>query len=271
MNDACGVFGTTGIDLGFFVLRFYALAYVIGLILGWWLVVRLSRKPPEFMTRRDVDDFFVWAALGVILGGRLGYVLFYKPGYYLENPSEILMLWTGGMSFHGGMLGVIAAMFIFALVRKIPVLRLGDIVCCAVPIGLGLGRLANFINGELWGRETDVSWGIVFPCDPELLVRHPSQLYQAFLEGLVLFTVLWIVRVRTDAWRRPGALAGTFLAGYGVARIIAEFFREPDAHLGFIVGQSITMGQILSLPMVLVGVVLIANARLRPALPLKAN
>jgi phosphatidylglycerol---prolipoprotein diacylglyceryl transferase len=267
----CGVIDPVAIPLGFFDITWYALAYVVALIIGWRFVIHLSKRPPTFMTPREVDDFFVWAALGVILGGRIGYVLFYKPGYYLENPGEIPMLWTGGMSFHGGMLGVITAIFVFALVRRIPMLRLGDIICCAVPIGLFLGRIANFINGELWGRPTDLPWGMVFTCDPEQLARHPSQLYQSFLEGVVLFSVMWIVRTRTDAWRRPGALAGTFLAGYAIARMIGELFREPDAHLGFIIGQAITMGQILSLPMLLVGIGLIANALLRRPVPADAK
>ncbi|MGF1625140.1 MAG: prolipoprotein diacylglyceryl transferase [Alphaproteobacteria bacterium] len=267
----CGVIDPVALDLGFFQITWYALAYVVSLIIGWRFVVYLSKRPPTFMTTRDVDDFFVWAALGVILGGRLGYVLFYKPEYYLENLAEIPMLWTGGMSFHGGMLGVIAAIIVFALVRKLPLLRLGDIICCAVPIGLFFGRIANFINGELWGRPTDVAWGMVFTCDPEQLVRHPSQLYQAALEGLVVFALLWILRTRTDAWRRPGTIAGAFLAGYGIARIVGELFREPDAHLGFIIGQAITMGQILSLPMVLVGLGLIANARIRRPVPADAK
>ncbi|MEZ5670312.1 MAG: prolipoprotein diacylglyceryl transferase [Alphaproteobacteria bacterium] len=266
--NTCGVIDPVALDLGFFQITWYALAYVVALIVGWRFVTYLAHRPPTFMTTRMVDDFFVWAALGVILGGRLGYVLFYKPGYYLENPQEIPMLWTGGMSYHGGMLGVILAIWLFAMKRRISFLRLGDVVTCAVPIGLFLGRIANFINGELWGRPTDVSWGMVFKCDPEQLVRHPSQLYQSFLEGVVLFSVLWIVRTRTDAFRRPGTLAGTFLAGYAVARMIGELFREPDAHLGFIIGQAITMGQLLSLPMLLVGIGLIVNGRMRPKLPL---
>lgn len=266
MNN-CGVIDPVALDLGFFSITWYALAYVTALIVGWRMVIYLAKKPPTFMVTRDVDDFFVWAALGVILGGRLGYVLFYKPEYYLANPLEIPMLWTGGMSFHGGMLGVVAAIVVFALIRKIPVLRLGDIVCCVVPIGLFLGRIANFVNGELWGRQSDVSWAMIFPCDPEQVARHPSQLYQAALEGLMLFIVLWLIRTRTSAWVRPGALAGSFLTGYAIARMIGELFREPDAHLGFIIGQSITMGQILSLPMLVIGLGLIANACMRPRIP----
>ena len=265
--DYCGVIDPVALDLGFFQITWYALAYVASLLIGWRLVIRLAQKPPAVMEPRAVDDFFVWAALGVILGGRLGYVLFYKPGYYLENPLEIPQLWTGGMSFHGGMLGVVLAIVLFARFRKMSILRVADVVACAVPIGLFFGRIANFINGELWGRETDVSWGMVFACDPEQLVRHPSQLYQAAMEGLILFAVLWIVRTRTDAWRRPGVLAGTFLTGYAIARMVGELFRQPDDHLGFIVGQAITMGQLLSLPMLLAGLALIAYGRTRRPLP----
>jgi phosphatidylglycerol:prolipoprotein diacylglycerol transferase len=219
------------------------------------------------MDRAAVDDFVTWATVGIIVGGRLGYVLFYKPGYYLYNPLEALFLWRGGMSFHGGMLGVLIAIALFARRRNIPVLALGDIIAAAAPIGLFFGRIANFINGELYGRITDSPWGMVFPHGGPL-PRHPSQLYQATLEGLVLFVILAVLVHRTEIRRRQGFVGGVFLAGYAIARVIGETFREPDAHLGFIIGP-ITMGQILSLPMLLVGLYLIWSSGRRPKLPLE--
>ena len=242
--------------LGPVAIRWYSLAYIVGLVAGWRYCRRLAARPPKAVDPLAIDDFLLWATLGVVLGGRLGYVLFYKPAFYLANPLEILVLWQGGMSFHGGAAGVILAIILFARKRGISVLSLGDIVVCAVPIGLFLGRLANFINGELYGRAAEVAWAMVFPHDPEQLPRHPSQLYEAFLEGIVLFGLLyWLVR---RGWlERPGALAGVFLAGYGLARIVVEFFREPDAHLGVLLGFT-TMGQVLSLPLVIAGAILIA-------------
>jgi len=242
--------------LGPVAIRWYSLAYIVGLVAGWRYCRRLAARPPKAVDPVAIDDFLLWATVGVVLGGRLGYVLFYKPGFYLANPLEILVLWQGGMSFHGGAAGVILAIVLFARKRGFSVLSLGDIVVCAVPIGLFLGRLANFINGELYGRPSDVAWAMVFPRDPDQLPRHPSQLYEVFLEGIVLFLLLyWLVR---RGWlERPGALAGVFLAGYGLARIVVEFFREPDAHLGFLLGFT-TMGQLLSLPLVIAGAILIA-------------
>jgi phosphatidylglycerol:prolipoprotein diacylglycerol transferase len=215
------------------------------------------------MTPQDLDDALFWATLGVILGGRLGYVLFYRPEFYLVHPLEILKVWTGGMSFHGGALGVIIAIIIFARINRIPILALGDRVVPCVPIGLGLGRLANFVNGELWGRVTDVPWGMVFPHGGPL-PRHPSQLYQATLEGLVLFLVLIALAMRPSIRARQGFIGGAFLAGYGIARIIGEFFREPDSFLGFLTFGA-TMGQLLSIPMVIVGVILMVRAQPAPA------
>ena len=267
----CGIIDPVAVDLGFLQVRWYALAYIVGILIGWRYVSWLAKRPPVFMEQRLVDDFLLWATLGVVLGGRLGYVLFYKPGYYLENPVEIPMLWTGGMSFHGGMLGVVLALVLFARYRKLPLMRLADAVACAVPIGLFFGRIANFINGELFGRASDVSWAIVFPCDPEQVARHPSQLYQAFLEGIVLLIVLAVIRARTDAWLRPGAMTGIFLIGYGIARIIGEFFRMPDSHLGFLVGEFLTMGMLLSLPMIAVGIIFVMRAYRRPALDINAG
>ncbi len=250
------------VDLGFFAIRWYALAYIAGIILGWRYMIALAQKPPTLVSRADIDDFLTWATLGVILGGRLGYVLFYKPSYYWQHPGEILQVWNGGMAFHGGALGVIIALILFARRRGIPLLRFGDLLVGVVPIGLGLGRIANFMNGELWGRVTDVSWGMIFPTGgPE--PRHPSQLYQAMLEGGLLFLLLRLLEVKGFR-SRPGFLGGAFLAGYGVARSIGELFRQPDAFLGFLIAGT-TMGQWLSVPMILVGVWLMLRAKPVPS------
>ena len=250
---------------GPFALRWYAVAYIAGIVIGWRLALRLADQRPRFMTRIAIDDFVAWVTLGVILGGRLGYVIFYKPLYYLANPLEILVLWHGGMSFHGGMLGVIIATFWFALRRGIPLLALGDVVALLAPIGLFLGRLANFINAELYGRTSDVAWAMIFPSDPSGQPRHPSQLYEAALEGVVLFAILAWLAWLTSARTRPGLIGGAFLTGYAVARIICEFFREPDAHLGFLWAGA-TMGQLLCIPMLAAGLGLIVFARQRPSL-----
>lgn len=249
--------------IGPFALRWYALAYIAGIVIGWRLALRAADAPPRLVTRAQVDDFVSWATLGIILGGRLGYVLFYKPGYYLSNPGEILALWRGGMSFHGGMLGVIGATLLFARRRGVPLLALGDVVALAAPIGLFFGRIANFINAELYGRASDVAWAMVFPTDPLQLPRHPSQLYEAALEGAALFAVLAFLAWRRDARLRPGMLSGAFLVGYSLARIACEFFREPDAHLGFLHAGA-TMGQLLCLPMLAAGIALVARARRAP-------
>lgn len=239
------------VEIGPFAIRWYALAYLTGLLFGWWYARTLAKASPAHIPQQAVDDFLVWATLGVVLGGRLGYVLFYKPGYYLEHPLAALQLWQGGMAFHGGLLGVVIAGVTFCWRRKLPTAAFADIIFCAAPIGLGLGRLANFVNGELVGRVTDVPWAMVFPGYGPL-PRHPSQLYQATLEGFVLFVLmfaLWQVRPIRE---RPGTLTGIFLIGYGAFRSVAELFREPDAHLGFIL-PGLTMGQLLSLPMILLG------------------
>jgi phosphatidylglycerol:prolipoprotein diacylglycerol transferase len=252
----------TLVQIGPLAIRWYALAYIVGIILGWRLMRHLVRLPAPVASHQQVDDFVTWATLGIVLGGRLGYVLFYRPGYYLAHPLEIFAVWTGGMSFHGGALGVIIALWLFCRQQRLDFVRFGDRLVTVVPIGLLLGRIANFINGELWGRVTDVPWAMVFPTGgPE--PRHPSQLYQAFMEGLVLFVLLqWLVRIPGLRTRR-GFLAGFFIAGYGVARIIGEFFRQPDAHLGFLFAGA-TMGQLLSLPMLLVGGWMMARAKPRP-------
>jgi phosphatidylglycerol:prolipoprotein diacylglycerol transferase len=244
------------VALGPVAIRWYSLAYIVGLVAGWRYCRRLAARPPKAIDPDAFDDFLLWATLGVVLGGRLGYVLFYKPAYFLANPLEIFVIWQGGMSFHGGAAGVILAIILFAWKRGVSWLSLGDLVVCAVPIGLFLGRLANFVNGELYGRAAEVPWAMVFPFDPEQVPRHPSQLYEAGLEGIVLFLLLYFL-VRRGWLERPGAIGGAFLAGYGLARIGVEFFRQPDAHLGFLLGFS-TMGQVLSMPLVIAGATLIA-------------
>ena len=246
---------------GPFAIRWYAMAYIAALVIGWRLVRRFAQWRPVVATPLQVDDFLTWATLGVILGGRLGYVLFYQSAAYLERPWMILAVWQGGMSFHGGMLGVALATFWFCRRNAIPVLGFADRLAIVAPIGLGLGRIANFINGELWGRlaPPDLPWAMIFPhAGP--LPRHPSQLYQAGMEGLLLFLLVFALSQRDGVLARQGLLTGVFLAGYGVARIVGEMFREPDAFLGFLAFGA-TMGQLLSLPMVVAGAWLIARAR----------
>jgi phosphatidylglycerol---prolipoprotein diacylglyceryl transferase len=250
------------VAIGPFVVRWYALAYIVGLLLGWRYCLVLADRPPRLVERRDIDDFLVWATLGVVLGGRIGYVLFYQPGYYLQHPIEALYLWHGGMSFHGGALGVTLAILLFTRARRLPVLAFSDIIAEAIPIGLFFGRIANFINGELFGRETDVSWAIVFP-NGGPVPRHPSQLYEAVCEGLLLFLLLLLAEHR-GARRRTGIVTGLFLIGYAVARMSGELFRQPDAQLGFLVFGT-TMGQLLSIPVLIAGFILIWWARRQPA------
>ncbi len=252
------------LQIGPFAIRWYALAYIAGLVLGWWQLSRLvsndhlwpaDRAP---MTKLHLDDFLLWATLGIVLGGRLGYVLFYNPGYYLQNPAEALAVWQGGMSFHGGFLGVCVAVVLFARRHAIPMLSLGDAVAVVAPIGLFFGRIANFINAELWGRTTDLPWGVVFPNGgPQ--PRHPSQLYEAALEGALLFVVLQILVAR-GGLKRPGLAIGVFLLGYGVARMLVELVRVPDEQVGYLFGP-VTMGMMLSAPMALVGLALVLGSR----------
>lgn len=274
------------LHLGPLLIRWYALAYLTGL-LGGWAMMRRMVTTGRAVTRLDIvpdqiDDFLTWATLGVVGGGRLGYVLFYKPEFYLSQPSAIFRIWEGGMSFHGGCLGVIVATIVFAHRHKIALLALGDMVATGVPIGLFFGRIANFINGELYGRPVAVAagageavsqsmgqsvsqsvpWAMVFPHGGPL-ARHPSQLYEASLEGAVLFVLLWFASRSAAVRQRHGVLTGLFLAGYGVARFTCEFFREPDAFLGYLWGGA-TMGQLLSLPMIAVGAVLVFWAARRP-------
>jgi phosphatidylglycerol:prolipoprotein diacylglycerol transferase len=248
------------VQVGPFAIRWYALAYVVGLIGGWLYARRLAASAQLWggrvrPTAEHLDDLLVYAALGVVIGGRAGYVLFYNLPFFLANPGEILAVWKGGMSFHGGLFGCAVALIVLAKLKGLPVLSLADVAAAVAPIGLLLGRIANFINGELWGRASDVPWAMVFPNggpDP----RHPSQLYEAALEGLVLFVVL-VFAIRGGALRRPGLVSGLFGIGYGLARIACEFFREPDAQLGYLFGGA-TMGMLLSLPLIAAGLLLVA-------------
>jgi phosphatidylglycerol:prolipoprotein diacylglycerol transferase len=276
------------ISLGPFAIRWYALAYIVGLIIGWRYCLMLADRQPKIVDRRDIDDFLIWATLGVVLGGRIGYVLFYKPGYYAENPLQVLYLWHGGMSFHGGAIGVTTAIILFARRRGLPIFALGDIIVSAIPIGLFFGRIANFINGELYGRITDVGWAMIFPhgavnqdtVPPEIIglcrgvtfpggspglncPRFPSQLYEAACEGLLLFLLLLAAEHRGTR-RHPGIITGLFLAGYAVARMSGELFRQPDEQLGFLIFGT-TMGQLLSIPVLIAGVLIILWARRNPA------
>src|SRR5215212_6665902 len=256
------------IQLGPFAIRWYALAYIAGILLGWLYARAIIRNErlwggPAPMTATDFDDFIVWVTLGVILGGRIGYVLFYNPDYFAAHPLEALQLWKGGMSFHGGFTGCVAAVVLFAKSRGLPVLSLGDVTCAVGPIGVLLGRLANFINGELWGRPADVPWAMVFPTGGPV-PRHPSQLYEAALEGLLLFVVLGLL-VRGGALKRPGLITGAFAVGYALTRSFCELFREPDAQLGFL-WNTITMGTLLSVPLLVFGLVMIVIALRRPPL-----
>ena len=245
-------------QVGPLAIRWYSMAYICGLLFAWRYMLRLAARSPDVASQKDVDDFLVWATLGIVLGGRIGYALFYNLDYYAANPTFILHIWKGGMSFHGGVLGVIFAGLIFVKRRGISPLRFADIVACATPVGLMLGRLANFINGELFGRVSDMPWAMVFPRGgPE--PRHPSQLYEAVLEGLVLFIVLAVLSRTKIISKRPGALLGFFLLGYAIARAIVEFYRQPDVHLGTL-AAGLTMGQWLSLPMAIAGIYLIMSS-----------
>ena len=246
------------VQLGPFAIRWYALAYITGIVLGWLLIRRLVRRPGWTVQPEAIDDLVLYVTLGVILGGRIGYVLFYQSGWYLSHPLEILQVWRGGMSFHGGLVGVILAIVLFARQHRLPLLEIADLAAAVAPLGLLLGRVANFINGELWGRPTDVPWAVVFPyAGPE--PRHPSQLYEAVLEGLVLLAVTQYLAWRPRHPEHAGRIGGAFLVGYALARIAVELFREPDAQLGFLLG-GLTMGQLLSLPMLAGGLYLLARA-----------
>jgi len=248
------------VQIGPFAIRWYALAYIGGILLGWAYARALIRRPALWggkapFTVVDFDDFILWVTFGIIFGGRLGQVLFYEFAYYSAHPLEILMVWHGGMSFHGGFLGCVAAVIAFAWKRGLPVLSLGDLTCAVGPIGLFLGRIANFINGELWGRPSDVPWAMIFPRAPDPLPRHPSQFYEAGLEGLALLAMLALA-VRLGALKRRGMVLGLFMVGYGIARSIGELFREPDPQLESL-AHGLTMGMALSAPMILIGIALV--------------
>ncbi|PZR00659.1 MAG: prolipoprotein diacylglyceryl transferase [Cereibacter sphaeroides] len=265
-------------------LRWYALAYIAGLLIGWRLILMMIRRPDLWrstppMTPVQLENLLTWIILGVVLGGRLGFVLFYEPARYLANPADILRVWEGGMSFHGGFLGVVIASYLYCRNQNIPMLPTADLLSVAAPVGLFLGRIANFINAELWGRPTTMPWGVAFPGDAAqtcagvagICARHPSQLYEAALEGLLLGSVLLFLVLKRGWLKRPGQTAGLFFAGYGAARTFVEFFRQADAQyitpdnpLGHVIrlGEAgLSMGQLLSLPMVVVGVALILWAR----------
>jgi phosphatidylglycerol---prolipoprotein diacylglyceryl transferase len=262
------VFDPIAVSIGPIAIRWYALAYIGGIVLGWIYARALLKSTklwggPAPITPLQMDDFILWVTLGIILGGRTGYVLFYNLPFFIQHPAEIFELWKGGMSFHGGFLGCVAAVMLFARKNQLPILSLGDITTAVGPIGLLLGRLANFINSELWGRHADPSlpWAMVFP-NGGPLPRHPSQLYEAGLEGIVLFTVL-AVMIRFGALKRPGLILGSFIAFYALARITGEFFREPDPQLGFLWG-GLTMGMLLSVPMVIAGAIIMMWAWRHP-------
>jgi len=256
------------VSIGPLAIHWYGLGYVVGILFAWWYARRLvenetlwgGRSAP--MTATDIDDFLLWAAAGVVLGGRLGYILFYDLARYLGSPTDIFAVWQGGMSFHGGLTGVTIAMILFALRRGFSPWSMFDVIAAGVPVGFGLVRLTNFINSELWGRPSDMPWAVYFP-NGGPLARHPSQIYEALLEGLVLFILLRILTHKALKLTQPGFVAGAMVAGYGASRIFVEFFREPDAHIGYLVGGWLTMGMVLSTPMVLIG--LWAMLRARPA------
>lgn len=265
------------VSIGKLSIRWYAVSYVVGIFLGWWLIGKLDKNPPKKFAQKAYDDLIVWGILGILLGGRLGYVLFYNAGYYFSRPLEIIAVWNGGMSFHGGLIGVLISIYIMCRYykkkfdsalskedaeklktkgydRPMNYLSVMDMLAVVAPIGLFFGRLANFVNGELYGRETDVPWAVIFPGDP--FARHPSQLYEAGLEGIILFLIMIFLFYKTALRSKPGALGGAFLAGYAVSRFLIEFVREPDEQIGFLFG-TITMGQILCIPMFLIGLYLI--------------
>ena len=248
------------LDLGFFQLRWYSLAYLAGILVGYWYLTKLVDAPGAPMARRHADDMIFYATLGIILGGRIGYILFYQPSL-MTNPLDMFKVWEGGMSLHGGALGTIVAIFIFSRVHKLQFLRICDYIACCIPFGLFFGRLANFVNGELWGRATDVPWAMIFPTG-DGVPRHPSQLYEAGLEGLLLFAILWLLFWKSQARYKPGLLMGTTAIVYGASRFFVEFFRQPDAQLlDFAQRTGLSMGQWLTIPMILIGLYLVLTAK----------
>lgn len=255
-------FDPVAIKIGPLGIHWYGLMYIVGFVAGWWLGVYRAGRPDSGWRKQEISDLLVYVAFGIVIGGRLGYVLFYNPGHYLANPLEVIQIWKGGMSFHGGLIGVILAMVLYARKTERSLLAVTDFIAPLVPIGLGTGRIGNFINHELWGRVTDAPWGILFRgAGPE--PRHPSQLYEFALEGVLLFTILWLYSAKP---RSTGAVSGLFLLCYGLFRFIIEFVREPDAHLGYLAFGWITMGHVLSVPMMLIGTGLLwwAYSKMRP-------
>lgn len=247
--------------IGWFSLKWYSIAYIAGIVIGWWYLLKLVAQPGSPMARRHADDLIFYATLGIILGGRIGYVLFYQPAMLL-SPLQILRLWDGGMSFHGGVIGTSIGLILFSRSQGLQWLRVHDYVACAVPFGLFFGRLANFVNGELYGKPSNAPWAIIFPRTGDDVARHPSQLYEAGLEGVVLFAVLWFCFWRTKMRYDPGKLVGIFVGGYGIARFTVEFFREPDEQLReFAAATGLHMGQWLCVPMIVGGAYLIATAK----------
>ncbi|MBL95704.1 MAG: prolipoprotein diacylglyceryl transferase [Magnetovibrio sp.] len=252
-------------ELGPLSIRWYALAYLLGIFVGWRVMRYMNQISPIVEDNETIDDFLVWVTLGILLGGRVGYVLFYNLNYYIQNPLNIFAIWHGGMSFHGGFAGVTISSIAFCKKRRVNILNFGDAVCVVAPIGLFFGRIANFINGELFGRPSSVPWAVIFPNGGNI-PRHPSQLYEAIFEGALLFFLLWFLFNYYNPRKRPGVLTGVFLLSYGIIRGVIEFFREPDFHIGYLGFGIFTMGQLLSLPMILVGAILIFNVMRKESL-----
>ena len=258
------------VQIGPLAVHWYGLAYVAGILLGWYYARRIAGNPKLWrdgrapITAAQLDDFLVWAAIGIVLGGRIGYILFYDMAAIIDSPIRAIQIWNGGMSFHGGLIGTTLAMVLFARGNGIPLWSLFDIVAAVAPLGIFFGRIANFVNGELWGRLTDVPWAVVFPTGGPF-ARHPSQLYEAALEGIVLFLALCLLTYRFHALKTPGFVTGAFISLYALARIFIEFFREPDAQIGYLAGHWLTMGMVLSLPMFAIGLWAMVRARRTPA------
>lgn len=260
MNYFIADFNPVAVSIGFLDVRWYALAYVVGVLLGSWLMQLYAQKSPASITKQNISDFMFWAVIGIIIGGRFGHVFFYYPLYYLQNPAEALQIWKGGMAFHGGIIGLIIASFGYCRYKHISFLAMGDLLACAAPIGLFLGRIANFINGELWGRTSEVAWAVIFP-RAGTLPRHPSQLYEAMLEGLLLFVIINSLAV-SGGFNKKGLLSGVFLLLYAVFRSVGELFREPEVYQSqLFIG---TWGQWLSVPMFIAGSILIYVATRKP-------